>query len=511
MTDGKSKKDGEILSLDPIRQIAKGAYSKVFEAKDNNGGVHAVKIHKVYEDGILANEITIAHSIISSYIIHAKWFRFYDKGYPVSQRTKKKKSNIVPDKREYIIAYPKGEDLNLDLRMKWEYKDYSLQDRFLHAYQVAMGLADMHDIGFAHLDVKPANVILVDGRARIIDFGLSVLQGRRSAIFTHLKRASEGEKGVLGYRPPENIYDNIYGTFTDVWSWGIFFVQLMLRDCVPDIQEFRHDSVKIGEYVTKTIDSTFDKESSRYRESILTVVRYTLVDRKIRASMHDIINLPFFSSLRTKHALAIDPFTPTQNQLSDEVCVMLRDDVRYLLQRSCRFINEFNPGREVKLKEPVREDNKMYARLIKQAQNRLHIDTFFLAVDIMYRSYHISPAHMMGRADVNRFHFLTACLFLAIKVCAEPVYDDTHRDYDDKYTYIYEKTIIDVLKGVIYRPHILSTCNNKEDIIAAYKGLLLRPREYVQFVCRSKGIVDTLFIDIHCLCESQDNNECKGI
>ena len=42
-----------------------------------------------------------------------------------------------------------------------------------YARDIAMALADMHKSGMLHLDLKPANVMLHEGRAVLIDFGLS--------------------------------------------------------------------------------------------------------------------------------------------------------------------------------------------------------------------------------------------------------------------------------------------------------------------------------------------------
>jgi len=80
-----------------------------------------------------------------------------------------------------------------------------------------VGLVYMHSCGVAHLDVKPAN-ILVDRAhsATLIDFGLSLMQ-----------RESTRAAGTLPYIAPEICkravpHVRAYNTFkSDVWSLGI--------------------------------------------------------------------------------------------------------------------------------------------------------------------------------------------------------------------------------------------------------------------------------------------------
>ena len=41
------------------------------------------------------------------------------------------------------------------------------------AAEVAHGLAHLHSLGLLHRDVKPANIVFVDGRAKLADLGLT--------------------------------------------------------------------------------------------------------------------------------------------------------------------------------------------------------------------------------------------------------------------------------------------------------------------------------------------------
>lgn len=60
------------------------------------------------------------------------------------------------------------------------------------AVALARGLAVLHRAGLAHRDVKPANVIFVDGRAKLADIGLVGMAGTEASFV-----------GTEGYIPPE--------------------------------------------------------------------------------------------------------------------------------------------------------------------------------------------------------------------------------------------------------------------------------------------------------------------
>jgi serine/threonine protein kinase len=84
--------------------------------------------------------------------------------------------------------------------------------------QVCNGLSYAHDQGIVHQDIKPANIFIqLDGRAKIVDFGLSCPPG--TIDFTL--------PGTIYYMSPEQIEGETVDERTDIYSLGIMAYEML--------------------------------------------------------------------------------------------------------------------------------------------------------------------------------------------------------------------------------------------------------------------------------------------
>lgn len=88
--------------------------------------------------------------------------------------------------------------------------------------QVALALANAHESGISHRDVKPGNVFLdARGQAFLGDFGIAMAGGADG------RSASHGLAGTLAYMPPEQIWGRSAEPSCDLYALGCVLYELV--------------------------------------------------------------------------------------------------------------------------------------------------------------------------------------------------------------------------------------------------------------------------------------------
>ena len=121
----------------------------------------------------------------------------------------------------YVTPYIAGESLAQRLRRE---SQLPIPDAIDIACQVADALEAAHMQGFVHRDIKPGNILLVDGRAILADFGLA----RAVDVITAEQLTQSGVVvGTPAYMSPEQSSHARIDPRSDIYSLGCVIYEML--------------------------------------------------------------------------------------------------------------------------------------------------------------------------------------------------------------------------------------------------------------------------------------------
>ncbi len=178
-----------------------------------------------------------------------------------------------------VMPFLDGENLEERLRKG----PIKFEQSINYIRQIARGLANAHDQGIVHRDVKPANIFITkQGTVKLLDFGVALLQ--RSAHNQKLTQPGS-MLGTISYMAPEQILSLDVDARADIWSLGaIIFEMLSGAQPFPDkgnmmasINAIVHEPLpQIEDYIPmvkpgikRILDKTLCKDpNERYKSTI---------------------------------------------------------------------------------------------------------------------------------------------------------------------------------------------------------------------------------------------------
>lgn len=226
-----------------LNLLGRGGFSEVFKGFDlEQGRPVACKIHQLASNWSEEKKRTFIRHSMREYEIH-KSLR-----HP---RVVQLIDIFEIDENTFctVLEYCDGSDLDSYLRAH-----HTLPEREARSIigQVISGLVYLSEQQkrIIHYDLKPGNILLHKGEARIADFGLSKIMGDSDATADGMELTSQGA-GTMWYLPPECFETATQARISskvDVWSTGVILFQMLYGR-----KPFGHDQTQEKMFREKTV------------------------------------------------------------------------------------------------------------------------------------------------------------------------------------------------------------------------------------------------------------------
>ena len=191
------------------RELGSGGMARVYLAQDlKHDRQVAVKVPKQEIAATLGPERFLREIKIAAQLTHPQILPLYDSGE-------------ADGFLYYVMPYVAGESLHQRLERE---KQLRLDDALHLVREVADGLGYAHRVGVIHRDIKPENVLISEGHAVILDFGIA------RAI-----TAAGGERltqtgiilGTPYYMSPEQAGSESLDARSDIYSLGCILYEML--------------------------------------------------------------------------------------------------------------------------------------------------------------------------------------------------------------------------------------------------------------------------------------------
>jgi serine/threonine protein kinase len=204
----------KLLHYDVLERLGEGAGSTIYRVRDPQTGRELALKHVVRTDqkDIRFVEQMETEFEISRQFTHPNLRRSYDLKIQKTMLVKTAEAFLV---MELVDGKP------LDVNPPREMMD--TLDVFIGA---AQGLRAMHQMGFAHCDIKPNNILRNDkGEVKVIDFGQSCRLGT----------VKERIQGTPDYIAPEQVTRRPISVKTDVFNLGATLYWALTSKPIPTL------------------------------------------------------------------------------------------------------------------------------------------------------------------------------------------------------------------------------------------------------------------------------------
>ncbi|XP_050069032.1 serine/threonine-protein kinase tousled-like 2 isoform X2 [Anopheles maculipalpis] len=270
-----------------MKKIGSGGSSSVFLAKQVATGLEcAVKLVNLNGDANLVEGYLNETKMLAKLQTNENVIALYDYAH-------------IPEASQLFLVMEKGErDLH---RILQEYSsDIPLHTLMTIWYQMVQCVHYIHGEGVIHLDLKPANFLMINGRLKLIDFGIA-----SSISFDSTSIMKFSQAGTFNYISPEALIDTSsemspagaqprikMSKKSDIWSLGCI-LYLLLYKRTP-FAHIKNVVTKVNVITNPRTVIEYPPLAVYYPPMLLDILKRCLrYDAKSRASTAELLEYPY--------------------------------------------------------------------------------------------------------------------------------------------------------------------------------------------------------------------------
>ena len=218
-----------------MNQIGKGTFGKIFSVKwKKNGKNYAIK-KEVFNDLEYVETRQNIVSIINEFLLKTK-----NKG--VIEIYSNLCEKVKDDEYNYYELMEIGEkDLEMEINERRNRNlYYTEKELFNMASQLITTLSLLQKNHITHRDIKPQNILIVNGHFKLCDFGEIRIMKREGLVVQRIRGSELYMSPILFYGLRQNLIQVKHNTYkSDVFSLGmcLLYAATMYFNCIDEIRE----------------------------------------------------------------------------------------------------------------------------------------------------------------------------------------------------------------------------------------------------------------------------------
>jgi len=196
--------------------LGEGTFGAVYKVRSPEGDILAMKVIKLWEIAFEKERRAIISRFVREFEIAATTSQYLVKSFGYGKI----------DGNPYItMEYCAGGSLGSWVGRFGQHPSYNQV-----AYQILLGMKELHTKGYFHRDIKPQNILIKDDdRILLTDFGIAGQKNNRLTV-TNIFGKVEQVFGTWAYLAPEQANNKVafkaLDAVTDIFSFGVMMFEL---------------------------------------------------------------------------------------------------------------------------------------------------------------------------------------------------------------------------------------------------------------------------------------------